>query len=116
MYRQGDVYLKKLDVLPERALQRPFYEYDETDNPHVEDELISNVLAEGTATGHKHEIVNGTVWRIHPRGLRIWTVVEAGENTTLVHEEHETLQIAPGYYQVVIQREYIERGWAYVYD
>lgn len=78
------------------------------------------IVAEGEATGHHH--------RIRTRGAKMYTL---GRRTTrsamfvhvpktgatLTHEEHSPLQIPPGTYRVVHQREYVERApAASVYD
>jgi hypothetical protein len=85
-YQQGDVTIKPVDAIPDRA--------NATD---------SRVLAEGEATGHKHVaeaedvrlfLHEGTLYMSAPMG------------TTVVHEEHGPLIIPPGEYQIGIVREY----------
>ena len=95
-YRQGEVLLIK-----------------ETSEVVFGDEL-STVLAEGEITGHKHEIINGTVhtrkWYSEPKFVR-----STGE-TTLVHPEHGHIKIGKGLFEVRIQREYDELANRYVAD
>lgn len=62
------------------------------------------VLALGEATGHAHAILEP-----HARELR----TKAGERfvrlpvtASLVHEEHAPIELAPGLYRIVVQREY----------
>jgi hypothetical protein len=95
-YRQGDVLLIKVE-----------------DKDELND-VESTVLAEGEATGHKHEIINGTVhtrkWYSEPKYVR-----STGE-TTLVHPEHGHIKIGKGLFEVRIQREYDELANRYVAD
>ena len=72
------------------------------------------ILAYGEVTGHAHEVVPAT--RVvnadpvpamqlfeEPDGTRLLVVKGPAE---LRHEEHGTLAIAPGSYEVIRQREY----------
>lgn len=89
LYRQGDVLIRRIQALPApKGKQRK-----------------SGVLAEGEVTGHAHrvedlasaevlEIENGLYLRVGEEGVRI------------VHEEHAPIELAPGNYEVEIQREY----------
>lgn len=89
LYRQGDVLIRRIKTLPApKGKQRK-----------------SGVLAEGEVTGHAHrvedltsaevlEIENGLYLRVGEEGVRI------------VHEEHAPITLAPGNYEVEIQREY----------
>lgn len=63
------------------------------------------VLAEGEVTGHAHVLEA-------PAETEVFTDVDAefvrimGANGLLVHEEHSTIEVPPGDYKVVRQREY----------
>ena len=96
-YRQGDVLLIKVD-----------------DALELNTETCSSVLAEGEVSGHKHEIINGTVhsrrWYSDPKYVR------STGKTTLVHPEHGHIKINKGLYEVRIQREYSELSNRYVAD
>lgn len=94
-YRQGDVLLVRIKR-PRRTMKK---------NP-------DNIVLRGEATGHAHRIVNGQVFRNGWSGL----VVESKQNTQLVHEEHNTINLKPGYYEVVRQREYDPIRTRWVYD
>lgn len=71
------------------------------------------VLALGEATGHAHAIHEP-----HARELRPTTgerLVRLPVTASLVHEEHAPIELPPGLYRIVIQREYMpprvgERG------
>ena len=73
-YRQGEVLLIK-----------------ETSEIEFGSEL-STVLAEGEATGHKHEIIDGQVFERKYWGAENKFVVSNG-NTTLIHPEHGPVKI-----------------------
>ena len=67
------------------------------------------VLAYGEVTGHRHAIAEPHAellalpdQEIERRFLRI-----VGDKALLRHEEHDTITLPPGTYQVVQQREYV---------
>lgn len=79
------------------------------------------VLAEGEATGHAHAILDpncdlyelvapGDVEEMGRRFLRV------EQEVSLVHEEHHTLTIPPGEYEVIRQVEYEPAGLRQVWD
>jgi hypothetical protein len=85
--------------------------------------LKTNVLREGEATGHKHEVITqtpGAATLFAPistmiRGLSDMTTIGnedrllvAEEPIEVVHPEHKPLRLLKGVFLVVIQREYDE--------
>ena len=127
--RQGDVWLYPIedeaqrDQLPKMGISRLWVELQL--DPNDKDVL----LALGEVTGHAHRIKRRpgrvrfreqrspiTARRLNdPR--RILQV--RGEPALLTHEEHETLAIPPGDYEVRIQREYVpgpQQKFVYVRD
>lgn len=99
MYRHGDVIILDSVPLPDGAEQS-----------------VSNIVAEGEATGHAHRITNGEVWDHEGR-----LYVSANEDAALIHEEHSRLPLSalePGMaYPIIIQREYDdEQEWRQVAD
>ena len=94
--RQGDVLLVPLDSIPRRSLELV------TEGPRV-------VLAEGEATGHAHvvqgraRLVRSTRHHQHPGE----TYLVVSGPATLVHEEHDRIELATGAYEVRRQREYV---------
>jgi len=90
MYRQGDVLLveESVTVLGEAIPPREG----------------QNVLAEGEATGHAHTIDArmATMYRT-AAGIVLLAVVK---EALLKHQEHQEINIPPGTYRVVRQREY----------
>lgn len=104
MFRQGDILLVRIEKLPE-GLKK----------------LKHRVLAEGEATGHKHEIAEDTALLYEDeKGAEMF--VEAMKESLLVHAEHKQITLPPGTYAVIRQREYIYKsdtnvlGWHYVAD
>jgi hypothetical protein len=86
---QGDVLLVAVEATPDDAVPEPRAE--------------RVVLAEGEATGHAHAV--------RERDARTW--VHEGQRylltksvTQLVHEEHAPIQVPPGVWRIVLQREY----------
>lgn len=106
--RQGDVLIVPVDALPPGATTAE------------RDELGRIVLALGEASGHAHAIRSAdvTAFRMETadadvnRALVDYIVV-VGAGAQLAHEyisgkqaEHDTLDLAPGAYRVIQQREY----------
>jgi hypothetical protein len=87
-YRNGDVMIEKVKVLPKDAKKQQ----------HV-------TLAEGELTGHSHRIEEkGSAVMFKDRGVLFLEVT--AKVASLVHEEHATIQLPKGIYRVWQQREY----------
>jgi len=92
--QQGDVLMFPVKELPEGVEKQP-----------------TNVLQEGEHTGHAHRLmfrhddkaIGSGVYQ-HPMTLKKYFEVEVP--TDLNHEEHKTIQVPPGIYEVRIVREY----------
>src|SRR5262249_42227523 len=108
-YRQGDVLLVQVQVVP------PEHEAVPREHGRI-------VLAHGEATGHAHAIRDPGAELVQERGsLRRFLVIRGGRPVNLLHEEHSTLRVAPGLYEVRRQREFDpwreRRGsWRWVTD
>ena len=100
MYRQGDVLIVRTDEKP--------------DGEKVKRDKGRVVLAYGEVTGHAHAIKNkgAVLWKT-PSGMEILAVDSESE---LVHEEHDTIKIPPGCYEIRHQREYKPEGIRRVAD
>jgi hypothetical protein len=100
MYRQGDVLLIRVDQeIPKRAKEI-------TENGRV-------VLAYGEVTGHAHAIYPQVIVADKPpaQPAKLWDAgaerfLQVMEKTALRHEEHEAIDLEPGNYKVIRQREY----------
>lgn len=100
VYRQGDVWLYKITT-------GEYLNQVSGRGATKADPEKGLILAEGEATGHHHRIPESGRVELHPgrEGVRLLDVSK-GKPVTLVHEEHETLEIPAGQYEVRIQREY----------
>lgn len=102
MLRQGDVLLVPVDGVP-------------ADGKKVKRQGGRVILAAGEVTGHHHAIRDAGVALLDVGERRFVTVPETGAE--LKHEEHSTIQVAPGTYEVIIQREYDDaEEWRRVAD
>lgn len=102
MYRQGDVLLVPVDSVPQDAKKKR----------RVGGRVI---LAAGEVTGHHHAIRDSGVALLELGERRFVSVGEEGAE--LKHEEHSTIPVAPGAYEVIIQREYDDaEEWRRVAD
>jgi hypothetical protein len=91
--RQGDVRILPVAGIPSSASLAPR-------DPR------GAVLQEGTATGHAHRIASPAA-QILALGPARYLRVRGDEEVALQHEEHGTIPIAPGDYQIVIHHEYV---------
>jgi hypothetical protein len=94
MLRQGDVLLVEI----------PDGDRPETDGPVGRDASGRLVLAWGEATGHAHVVADVTARLVADRVGRVLCVDGAG--ATLVHDEHAPVEVPPGWWRVVRQREW----------
>jgi hypothetical protein len=94
MYRQGDVLIVPVAAMPKgvEAVAR--------ENGRV-------VLAHGEVTGHAHAITDerAALFR-DPKLMAVFMHVSGDAPVALEHEEHATIHIPAGDYQIVRQREY----------
>ena len=90
-YRQGDVFIERVSIIPKTATKQA-----------VKGAVI---LAEGEATGHAHAIRSKSVSLY--RTPELATYIEVEEAVALLeHEEHSTIALGKGMYRVKRQREY----------
>lgn len=85
MFRQGDVLITRIARLPEGL------------NEHQD-----MIILAGEVTGHAHRLVQGHVLE-DARGALFLEVLQ---QTQVIHEEHRSLTLEPGSYQITRQREY----------
>ena len=89
--QQGDVCLERIDTIPENAKEKKESEY-------------GYILAEGEVTGHKHHIQDTQKAKFYEVDGVLF--VKALEPVELQHEEHKTITIPKGNWQVGIVKEY----------
>jgi len=101
--RHGDVLIQKIDSLPSQL-------------PKIKED---KVLLEGEITGHAHRLKNGTVYRYEVSEASeeyLTGYIDITEPSPLVHEEHETIVLQPGFYRFYQQREWDELAERRVQD
>jgi len=86
---QGDVILIKVDTIPSGKV--------------IARTKRGLVLAEGESTGHAHTISDEGA-ELYEKDGKMYLVAE--KEVSLNHEEHNTVKIAPGRYEVKIAKEY----------
>jgi len=93
IYRQGDVLIRRVASIPASAKPTP------RDNGRV-------ILAYGEVTGHAHQIADPDAVGAELTVAEAATFLRLTKKAQLVHEEHATLDLPAGTYQVIRQREY----------
>lgn len=99
-YRQGDVFITKVDSIPAGAKPQ-----EKTENRVV--------LEYGEVTGHAHAIAADEA-TIYIEGARRF--LEVCAKATLRHEEHGPIELEQGVYEFNRQREYHPEEIKYVLD
>ena len=97
MFRQGDLLFVKSEI-PKKGRKI----------------IRDGVIARGETTGHTHRIRS----RIEATLLLVGTAlyVRARQDTHIDHEDHDTVILPPGGWQVTRQQEYTPAGWRQVSD
>ena len=85
IYRHGDLLIRQVDKIPESATQ-----------------LSTNIIAHGE-NGNTHKIQGShQIYETPDKQI----LLEAKQDVSLKHQEHNTLKISKGNYVVVHEREY----------
>lgn len=90
MYRQGDVLFKVVNSIPAGDVKK----------------RATGHILEGEATGHIHRIAELEAAEVLEVGDGLFLNVTAEGGVSIIHEEHRTLTLPSGNYEVVRQREY----------
>jgi hypothetical protein len=90
IYRQGDVILVPVDIS-----QHDLELYGR---------LVSDRIEIGSENGHRHIMQGVKLYRYY-----IGQVIVVEEPTPLVHEQHPTIVIEPGVYQIRFVRDWLLR-------
>ena len=89
LYRQGDVLFRRIGVIPRAgAVKRE-----------------NGVIALGEVTGHSHAIDDLQAAEVLDCGEGLYVHVSE-DGVAITHQEHGTIELPAGDYQVTIQREY----------
>ncbi len=93
MYRQGDVLIVPVDAVPEgvRLVAR---------------EAGRLVLAHGEVTGHAHVVEGAAALFALDSRLATGRFLRVEGDASVVHEEHDSIVLPPGAYEIRRQREY----------
>jgi hypothetical protein len=102
-WRQGDIYFVKLDELIHSERATP---------------VKNGIIAKGETTGHAHRvsqssIAAGALLSLVGRAMFLHSP-EAG--TTIVHDEHGSIELPAGSYAFVPQQEFDGLRWRQVLD
>lgn len=102
IYRQGDVLIVAVDNIPKGLKEVPR-------------EAGRIVLAHGEATGHAHAITGeATLYGTDLENRFLEVLADGG--VELIHEEHATIALPRGMYQLIRQREYTPEADRWVAD
>jgi len=94
MFRQGDILVVAIAQMPAGVTP-------------LAPEGGRVVLAHGEATGHTHAIKDPNARLFHdPKLPAVFLRVCGHAPVALEHQEHDTIHIPPGDYQIIRQREY----------
>lgn len=98
-YQQGDCLIKRINNIPKEAVKQK-----------------TSVLVEGEHTGHAHRIGNAKTAVLFVVGMAVY--LRAFKDTPIEHEEHNTIILPPGDYQIDRVKEYdhFEEEAGYVAD
>jgi hypothetical protein len=88
LYRHGDVLISRMAALPSGAQKRD-----------------GATLAYGEITGHSHRIRQTNAAQLWAHGTEMFLEIKE-PSATLIHEEHQAIELPQGVYRVWKQREY----------
>lgn len=94
LYRQGDVLIVPTSNVPAKTTP-------------VKREDGAAILAHGEVTGHAHRILDESAELVTAaEAAELYLLVHGTEPVALTHDEHHTIMLPPGNYEVRRQREY----------
>ena len=83
--RHGDLVIKQIDEIPQDVKLRK-----------------GLIVLLGEVTGHKHQLTSGKIFD----GKDGLIYLNLAKNSSIIHEEHNTIKLARGKYVVLRTREY----------
>jgi len=94
MYRQGDVMIRQINQLPAKAKAL-----------NTKGRIV---LAYGEVTGHAHAIAEGQAkeYTMADAANVVRRFLSVASGAEVKHEEHATINLPAGVYEIVQQREY----------
>jgi hypothetical protein len=93
MYRQGDLLFRRLPYVQDL----PLGSMVERENGHI---------LEGEATGHIHRVKDNATAKVFETAYGA-LFLAALAKTEIIHEDHATITLPAGNYEVIRQREYV---------
>jgi hypothetical protein len=94
IYRQGDVLIQAVDNIPKKTKK-------------VKREHGQLILAHGEVTGHCHAIIDESAELVTAeQAAELYLLVHGTDPVALTHQEHATIMLPPGKYEVLRQLEY----------
>lgn len=89
IYRQGDVLVERITTIPTEAVKQ--------------EPKGRIILALGEATGHHHSLDMDAAdwWKLGEEQF-----LNVAKAATVTHQEHGPIELSPGRYRVIRQREY----------
>ncbi len=109
MYRQGEVLIRRLnkDETPDYKSVVSQYNNTPAYTPRK-----NGVIVEGEQTGHMHAVDKGVLYE---KKAERWNTPEqlffhTEETAELTHDEHATIKLPKGDYEITFQREYDENN------
>lgn len=89
-YRQGDLLFVRVKKMPKKVRKR-----------------ASKVILEGEATGHKHAVSHGAdIYDMIGWPRKDTFLAVEDDIAEIVHDEHGTIELPKGVWQVIRQQEY----------
>lgn len=104
LYRQGDVLIRRVSTIPNTA---------KTPVPKDGGRVI---LAYGEVTGHAHAVIGPVEFLATDLAEMNRRFLKVEKEAQVVHEEHDTITLPPGLYEVRRQREYAPEAPVWVAD
>ncbi|MGI0483835.1 hypothetical protein ACN4EK_00285 [Pantanalinema rosaneae CENA516] len=98
LYRHGDVLISRIASLPIGVQPQD-----------------GTILAHGELTGHSHRLQQADAVQLWAQGSHLFVEVKAA-SATLIHEEHQAIELPQGIYRVWRQREYRPEAYVEVMD
>lgn len=94
MYRQGDVMIRQVATIPTNASFKK-----------NEGRIV---LAYGEVTGHAHAIAEHEAkeYTMQEAEGAVRRFLEVASGASVKHEEHATVELPSGFYEIIQQREY----------
>ena len=104
--RHGDVILIPITAQEAENMKK--------DAKKIDHENGRIILAYGEVTGHCHSLIckDANLWQVSENNK----LLELPAISKLSHQEHKTIELQPGCYQIVQKRQYTPNGWETVSD